>query len=259
MPWPFRSAIDAGRSALVSPRALQWPVLLRCAPQLPPPRPPVLLSLRFRSRRRLLLRRRPHTRSTMPFLTTMPTRFRIPMPMSSPMFHGTATKTLSLLRLSSRPRGRLLVLRARPRPLRVPRLPVEHVPQAVAPVSSNARPASVSEPAEPAAASESFEPEVSYDLSVQGPDPVDPYVVGKELGFDSMSAPKKRAKNMIVPTGWPGVDDGKKTSTKKRFFRPQTGGVRQSRFRFGFECGRGSSTAGDSRAQPRCRSSVHVA
>lgn len=92
---------------------------------------------------------------------------------------------------------------------------VEHVPQAVAPVSSNARPASVSEPAEPAAASESFEPEVSYDLSVQGPDPVDPYVVGKELGFDSMPAPKKRAKNMIVPTGWPGVDDGKKTSTKR--------------------------------------------
>lgn len=91
----------------------------------------------------------------------------------------------------------------------------EHAPQAVAPISSNAQPMPAPEPVEVAAASEDSETEVSYDLSVQGPDPVDPYIVGKELGFDSMPAPKKRAKNMIVPTGWPGIADAKKTQTKK--------------------------------------------
>lgn len=92
---------------------------------------------------------------------------------------------------------------------------VEYAPQAVAPISSNVQPTPAPEPAEVAAASEDSEAEVSYDLSVQGPDPVDPYIVGKELGFDSMPAPKKRAKNMIVPTGWPGIADAKKAPTKK--------------------------------------------
>ena len=45
-------------------------------------------------------------------------------------------------------------------------------------------------------------------LGVAGPDPVDPYIVGKKLGFDSMPQPKKRHKGMIDPKGWPerGVD-----------------------------------------------------
>lgn len=92
---------------------------------------------------------------------------------------------------------------------------VERTPHAAEPASSNAQPASAPDSAGSAAASGNPEPEVSYDLSVQGPDPVDPYIVGKELGFDSMPSPKKRAKNMIVPTGWPGVADAKKAPTKK--------------------------------------------
>ena len=45
-------------------------------------------------------------------------------------------------------------------------------------------------------------------LGVAGPEPVDPYIVGKKLGFDSMPQPKKRHKGMIDPKGWPerGVD-----------------------------------------------------
>lgn len=42
-------------------------------------------------------------------------------------------------------------------------------------------------------------------LSVEGPDPVDPYAMGKKLGFDSMPSPKRRPKGMVEPTGWPGV------------------------------------------------------
>lgn len=45
-------------------------------------------------------------------------------------------------------------------------------------------------------------------LGVAGPEPVDPYTVGKKLGFDSMPQPKRRHKGMIDPKGWPerGVD-----------------------------------------------------
>ena len=57
--------------------------------------------------------------------------------------------------------------------------------------------------------------EQEYDFSVEGPEPVDPYAIGKKIGFDSMPAPKKRNKNMIVPVGWPGVDVGKKPAAKK--------------------------------------------
>lgn len=51
---------------------------------------------------------------------------------------------------------------------------------------------------------------VSFALSVEGPEPVDPYAIGKKLGFDSMPAPKKRPKGMVVPKGWPGIGDVKK-------------------------------------------------
>lgn len=40
-------------------------------------------------------------------------------------------------------------------------------------------------------------------LEVEGPEPVDPYLVGRELGFDSMPQPKKRRKGMVDPKGWP--------------------------------------------------------
>lgn len=49
-------------------------------------------------------------------------------------------------------------------------------------------------------------------LSVDGPAPVDPYAVGKKLGFDSMPAPKRRRKGMIEPLGWPGVGDAGKSA-----------------------------------------------
>lgn len=45
--------------------------------------------------------------------------------------------------------------------------------------------------------------EASAVLGVEGPEPVDPYLVGRELGFDSMPQPKKRRKGMIDPKGWP--------------------------------------------------------
>ncbi|MDO5043448.1 MAG: DNA polymerase III subunit gamma/tau [Slackia sp.] len=54
------------------------------------------------------------------------------------------------------------------------------------------------------------ESNASFALSVEGPEPVDPYAIGKKLGFDSMPAPKKRSKGMIVPKGWPGVGGAKK-------------------------------------------------
>lgn len=61
----------------------------------------------------------------------------------------------------------------------------------------------------------------SVVLGVAGPEPVDPYAVGKKLGFDSMPQPKKRHKGMIDPKGWPerGVDglqsDASVTSQKQ--------------------------------------------
>ncbi|MFD0704080.1 hypothetical protein ACFQZA_10950, partial [Slackia equolifaciens] len=45
-------------------------------------------------------------------------------------------------------------------------------------------------------------------LGVTGPAPVDPYLIGKKLGFDSMPAPKRRPKGTVVAKGWPGVGDG---------------------------------------------------
>ena len=45
-------------------------------------------------------------------------------------------------------------------------------------------------------------------LGVAGPAPVDPYLIGKKLGFDSMPAPKRRPKGTVVAKGWPGVGDG---------------------------------------------------
>ena len=44
-------------------------------------------------------------------------------------------------------------------------------------------------------------------LTVDGPEPLDPYVIGKKLGFDSMPTPKKRRKNSMVAQGWPGVGE----------------------------------------------------
>ncbi|MDO4443727.1 MAG: DNA polymerase III subunit gamma/tau [Slackia sp.] len=55
----------------------------------------------------------------------------------------------------------------------------------------------------------------SVVLSVDGPDPVDPYAVGKKLGFDSMPSPKRRLKGMIKPVGWPGIGDAGKTAAAR--------------------------------------------
>lgn len=49
-------------------------------------------------------------------------------------------------------------------------------------------------------------------LSVDGPAPVDPYAVGKKLGFDSMPSPKRRRKGMIEAAGWPGVGEPAKST-----------------------------------------------
>ena len=46
-----------------------------------------------------------------------------------------------------------------------------------------------------------------YDFGVTGPAPVDPYPVGRSLGFDSMPPAKKRPKGTVSAKGWPGVGD----------------------------------------------------
>ena len=44
-------------------------------------------------------------------------------------------------------------------------------------------------------------------MLVVGPDPVDPFPVALELGFDSAPDPKKKAKGMVKPKGWPMPQD----------------------------------------------------
>lgn len=46
-------------------------------------------------------------------------------------------------------------------------------------------------------------------MLVMGPDPVDPFPVALELGFDSAPDPKKKAKGMVKPKGWPMPQDAK--------------------------------------------------
>ena len=46
-------------------------------------------------------------------------------------------------------------------------------------------------------------------MLVVGPEPVDPFPVALELGFDSASDPKKKAKGMVKPKGWPMPQDAK--------------------------------------------------
>ena len=46
-------------------------------------------------------------------------------------------------------------------------------------------------------------------MLVVGPDPVDPFPVALELGFDSAPGPKKKAKGMVKPKGWPMPQDAK--------------------------------------------------
>ena len=46
-------------------------------------------------------------------------------------------------------------------------------------------------------------------MLVVGPDPVDPFPVALELGFDSAPDPKKKAKGMVKPKGWPMPQDAK--------------------------------------------------
>ena len=46
-------------------------------------------------------------------------------------------------------------------------------------------------------------------MLVVGPDPVDPFPVALELGFDSTPDPKKKAKGMVKPKGWPMPQDAK--------------------------------------------------
>lgn len=46
-------------------------------------------------------------------------------------------------------------------------------------------------------------------MLVVGPDPVDPFPAAQELGFDSAVDPKKKAKGMAKPKGWPMPQDAK--------------------------------------------------
>ena len=46
-------------------------------------------------------------------------------------------------------------------------------------------------------------------MLVVGPEPVDPFPVALELGFDSVPDPKKKAKGMVKPKGWPMPQDAK--------------------------------------------------
>lgn len=46
-------------------------------------------------------------------------------------------------------------------------------------------------------------------MLVVGPDPVDPFPVALELGFDSAPDPKKKAKGLVKPKGWPMPQDAK--------------------------------------------------
>ena len=46
-------------------------------------------------------------------------------------------------------------------------------------------------------------------MLVVGPNPVDPFPVALELGFDSAPDPKKKAKGMVKPKGWPMPQDAK--------------------------------------------------
>ena len=46
-------------------------------------------------------------------------------------------------------------------------------------------------------------------MLVVGPEPVDPFPVALELGFDSAPDPKKKAKGMVKPKGWPMSQDAK--------------------------------------------------
>lgn len=46
-------------------------------------------------------------------------------------------------------------------------------------------------------------------MLVVGPNPVDPFPVALELGFDSVPDPKKKAKGMVKPKGWPMPQDAK--------------------------------------------------
>ena len=56
----------------------------------------------------------------------------------------------------------------------------------------------------PAARSVARKPATHTSVMPDGPEPVDPYPVGLELGFDSMPDPKN-AKGTVEPEGWPGV------------------------------------------------------
>lgn len=51
--------------------------------------------------------------------------------------------------------------------------------------------------------------ELGDAMLVVGPDPVDPFPVALELGFDSAPDPKKKAKGMVKPKGWPMPQDAK--------------------------------------------------
>ncbi len=49
------------------------------------------------------------------------------------------------------------------------------------------------------------------DLGVRGPAPVDPYPMGKKLGFDSMAAPAKQSGATVIAKDWPGVTPEEKS------------------------------------------------
>ena len=73
------------------------------------------------------------------------------------------------------------------------------------PADTAVSPASKNEPAPKASLNQEF------DLNVTGPAPVDPYPMGKKLGFDSMVASARQSGATVPAKGWPGISSEKKS------------------------------------------------
>ena len=81
-------------------------------------------------------------------------------------------------------------------------------------------------------------------MLVVGPEPVDPFPVALELGFDSAPDPKKKAKGMVKPKGWPMPQDAKLLEGR------DLDALRESCDDGQEGEGQGSSSSGSSSAQP---------
>ncbi len=85
---------------------------------------------------------------------------------------------------------------ARPNPSAAANRPAQSEQRAAEPMHATHEPAA-----------DGPENNAGFALDVTGPAPVDPYPLGKKLGFDSMPSPKKRSKGTVLAKGWPGVGD----------------------------------------------------